>query len=86
MSTEPTNRLEIRMARLEGLYEQINLRLSSLEIDLNRLEDKMDFRFDVLERKVSSAFDKLDRKIEARFSIITLLGAILVVLQVLVAS
>ena len=31
MSTEPANPLEVRMARLEGSYEQINLRLSSLE-------------------------------------------------------
>lgn len=31
MSTEPANPLEVRMARLEGSYEQIDKRLTHLE-------------------------------------------------------
>ena len=35
VTTEPTNPLEVRMARLEGSFEQINLRLTSLETQVS---------------------------------------------------
>lgn len=76
MTTEPANPLEVRMARLEGSYEQINLRLTSLEGGLNRLEDKLESRF-----------NRLDRKLDARFNVLAWLsgglGFVIVVLQVL---
>lgn len=90
MSTEPANPLEVRMARLEGSYEQINLRLSSLEAqtaeirgDLRGLRADIDTKFNTLDQKIDAKFDKLDRKIDARFNLIALLGGLLVVLQVL---
>ena len=108
MSTEPANPIEIRMARLEGLYEQINLRLSSLEGqiaeirgDLRGLRTDIDTKFSTLDGKIdglraytdsqfgtsrretAAQFDKLDKKIDARFNLIALLGALLIVLQVL---
>ena len=52
------------MARLEGSYEQINLRLTSLEGGLNRLEDKLEFRFNHLEANMN----RLEDKLEPRFS------------------
>ena len=64
MTTEPANPLEVRMARLEGSYEQINLRLTSLEGGLNRLEDKLEARFNHLEANMN----RLEDKLEARFS------------------
>lgn len=94
MTTEPANPLEVRMARLEGSYEQINLRLTSLEGGLNRLEDKLEARFshlegnmNRLEDKLESRFDRLDRKIDVRFNVLAWLsgglGFVIVVLQVL---
>ncbi len=94
MTTEPANPLEVRMARLEGSYEQINLRLTSLEGGLNRLEDKLETRFshlegniNRLEDKLESRFDRLDRKIDVRFNVLAWLsgglGFVIVVLQVL---
>ena len=82
------------MARLEGSYEQINLRLTSLEGGLNRLEDKLESRFshlegnmNRLEDKLESRFDRLDRKIDVRFNVLAWLsgglGFVIVVLQVL---
>ncbi len=82
------------MARLEGSYEQINLRLTSLEGGLNRLEDKLEARFshlegnmNRLEDKLESRFDRLDRKIDVRFNVLAWLsgglGFVIVVLQVL---
>ena len=51
MSTSP---LEIRMARIEGAFEQINARLGAIEERLGRLEDRFT-RFD----------DKLDARIDS---------------------
>lgn len=81
MSTEPANPLEVQMARLQGSYEQINLRLSSLE------GQTAEIRGDIrgLRADIDAKFDKLDRKIDARFNLIALLGALLIVLQVLSA-
>ena len=76
MTTEPANPLEVRMARPEGSYGQINLRLTSLEGGLNRLEDKLETRF-----------SHLDRKLDVRFNMLAWpsggLGFVIVVLQVL---
>ena len=62
MSAEPVNPLKVQMARLEGSYEQINLRLSSLEGqtaeirgDIRGLRADIDARFDKLDRKLDSA-------------------------------
>jgi len=81
MSAEPASPLEVQMARLEGSYEQINLRLSSLEGQI--AEIRGDIRG--LRADTDTKFDKLDRRIDARFNLIALLGALLVVLQVLSA-
>lgn len=51
MSTSP---LEIRMAHIEGAFEQINARLGAIEQRLGRLEDRFT-RFD----------DKLDARIDS---------------------
>lgn len=94
MTTEPVNPLEVRMARLEGSYEQTNLRLTSLEGGLNRLEDKLEFRFNHLEAnmnrledKLETRFSHLDRKLDVRFNVLAWLsgglGFVIVVLQVL---
>jgi len=48
----PANPIEIRMARLEGAYEQVSQRLMHI-----------DSRFDGLDRKI----DALDAKIDQRF-------------------
>jgi len=48
----PSSPLEIRMARLEGVYEQVNQRLASI-----------DARF----ASIDARFDAIDRKIDERF-------------------
>jgi predicted nuclease with TOPRIM domain len=58
MSTSP---LEIRMAHLEGAYEQINARLGAIEERLGRLED----RFGRLEDRFIRFDDKLDVRIDS---------------------
>ncbi len=47
-----TDSLEIRMARLEGSYEQINERLGTIEGRLDNLETKVDAGFTELRREV----------------------------------
>lgn len=48
MTAEPANPLEVRMARLEGSYEQIDKRLSSLEGQVAEIRgDIRSFRADV---------------------------------------
>jgi tetrahydromethanopterin S-methyltransferase subunit G len=51
--------MDIRMARLEGAYEQVADRLNGIEA-----------RLDVLDRKVDGRCDSLDRKIDAKFNIL----------------
>jgi hypothetical protein len=48
--------MERRMARLEGAYEQVSLRLTNI-----------DPRFDGLDRKIDLRFDALDKKIDRQF-------------------
>ena len=66
MAAEP---MEIRMARLEGAYEQINVRLASLEREVSALRVDM-----------STQFAEARRRTDAQFSwLLTLiLGSILV--------
>ncbi len=60
MSAQP---LEIRMAHLEGAYEQISERLRGIDGRLTALDQKIDSRFDRLDQKIGA----LDRKMDSRF-------------------
>ena len=67
MSAQP---LEIRMAHLEGAYEQISERLRGIDGRLTALDQKIDSRFDrldqkfgVLGHKMDSRFDAFDKKL-----------------------
>ncbi len=51
MATEP---IEVRMARLEGSYEQIDRRLGSIEDRLGRLETKVDAGAAELRRSIDT--------------------------------
>lgn len=62
MATSP---LDIRMARLEGVYEQMDARLGTiesrlarLEDRLGRLEDRFDVRIDTLRDELVSRMDR----------------------------
>jgi len=61
MSTQP---LEIRMAHLEGAYEQISERLNGIDGRLTALDQKIDARADALERKMDAKFEAVDRRFE----------------------
>ncbi len=50
----PAEPIEVRMARLEGSYEQIDRRLGSIEDRLGRLETKVDAVADRLDRKIDT--------------------------------
>ncbi len=54
MSAQP---FEIRMAHLEGAYEQISERLNGIDGRLTALDQKIDTRFDALDRKMESKFE-----------------------------
>ena len=49
-----THPLGIRMARLEGSYEQIDKRLDRVEINLGRLEDKFETRSNQVDVKMDA--------------------------------
>jgi hypothetical protein len=57
MSAQP---FEIRMARLEGTYEQIDKRLGDLTTTINGRFEQVDSRF----AQVDLRFDGVDRKID----------------------
>ena len=63
MSAQP---LEIRMAHLEGAYEQISERLGGVEARLLALDQKMDSRFDAVDRRFT-AMDGRFAAMEGRF-------------------
>jgi hypothetical protein len=49
--------LDVRMARLEGAYEQINARLGTIETRLDSLGSRMDARFNALESRMEARFN-----------------------------
>ncbi|MGH7659965.1 MAG: hypothetical protein ACRENA_03470 [Vulcanimicrobiaceae bacterium] len=57
MSAQP---LEIRMAHLEGAYEQMSERLRGVDGRLTALDQKIDLRFDGLDQKIESLNRKVD--------------------------
>ncbi len=61
MSAPP---LEIRMAHLEGGYEQIDRRLGAVESRLTTLDQKMETRFTGLDQKIDGARESLTSKID----------------------
>lgn len=73
MLPEPAHPLEVRMARLEGSYEQIDKRLSALEsrLDSGFSEIRADIRG--LRTDTDSKFDAVERKIDGLRNLIFLL-------------
>ena len=59
MTAQP---LEIRMARLEGSYEQVADRLNGIEMRLDHLDTKIDSARDQLSAKIDGVRDVLDTK------------------------
>lgn len=85
MSAQP---LEIRMAHLEGAYEQISERLNGIDGRLTALDQKIDSRFDRIDQKFDLRFEVLDRKVDivgGRF-IVAILGSNAVVLAAIVGA
>jgi predicted nuclease with TOPRIM domain len=72
--------LEIRLARLEGAYEQIADRLNGIDHRLESLEKKID-------QKMDTRFGELDKKIDANLrTVITwMLGQTAVILGAVAA-
>jgi len=51
------------MAHLEGAYEQVSQRLTTIDLRLDGLDRKIDLRFDSLDKKI----DAVDAKHDQRF-------------------
>ena len=73
-ATAPTKPLEVRMARLEGSFEQINLRLTSLETqvsdvrsDIRSLRADVDSKFGSLRADMDGKFDGLRADMDSKF-------------------
>jgi tetrahydromethanopterin S-methyltransferase subunit G len=69
--------LEVRMARLEGAYEQIDKRLGSIEERLARLEGKVDQldsringRIDAMDSRINGRIDAMDSRINGRLDVL----------------
>ncbi len=62
MATGP---LEVRLARLEGSYEQIDRRLGSIEERLGRVEVKIDAMANRLDAKIDAVAGRLGGKVDA---------------------
>ena len=59
MSAQP---LEIRMAHLEGAYEQVSQRLNGIDLRLATLEQKLDGTRDMLLARMHSLEVRMDQK------------------------
>ncbi|WP_142524985.1 hypothetical protein [Methylacidimicrobium cyclopophantes] len=63
----PTDTIEMRMAHLEGAYEQIDKRLGTVEERLALVENKIDgLRRDIDQRfeRVDQRFERIDQRFE----------------------
>jgi len=59
-----TEAMDVRLARLEGAYEQIDRRLGTIEGRLAVLEGKVDGGFVRLDGKMDAGFARLDAKVD----------------------
>ena len=66
-SSMAADALEVRIAHLEGAYEQIDKRLGSLEGRMASLERKVDEGFAHLRRDLTQAIDRVGQKLDATF-------------------
>jgi chromosome segregation ATPase len=57
--------VDVRLARLEGGYQQIDRRLGSIEDRLGRLETKVDAAVDRLDAKIDAQGNALGARIDA---------------------
>lgn len=75
-----TDALEIRMARLEGAYEQINVRLGSLEREVAALRAEFKTEIVGLRSDLNSTADRMRRQMQTQFywTLTFILGAILI--------
>jgi hypothetical protein len=55
------------MARLEGAYEQVGQRLTSIDLRLDGVERKIDALRDAMDTKIDSLRDGMETKIDQRF-------------------
>jgi hypothetical protein len=62
MSAHP---LEVRMAHLEGAYEQVSERLTSIDTRLMGFEQRVEQRFGLLDERLEQRFSQIDRRFEA---------------------
>lgn len=82
MAADPTmaiEALEIRMARLEGAYEQINERLGSVERELGGLRVELKAEIEAMRSAITSEIGDIRRKMDSQFYWVLpfVLGAIL---------
>lgn len=54
--------IEVRMARLEGSYEQVTERLGAIEARLDGMENRLDARMGGVELRIGRLEDKVDRQ------------------------
>jgi len=66
-SSMAADALEIRVAHLEGAYEQIDKRPGSLEGRIVSLERKVDEGFAWLRQDLTQAIDRVGQKLDATF-------------------
>ena len=57
--------LAVRMAHLEGAYEQISERLRGMDGRFTALDQKIDLRFDTLDKKVGALEQKMDSRFDS---------------------
>ncbi len=70
--------VEERVARLEGVFEQVSDRLNSIDARLTSMDDRINGRFGQVEGRfaqVDGRFAQLEQKIDSRFA--WLLGVVL---------
>jgi predicted nuclease with TOPRIM domain len=64
MSAHP---LDIRLAHLEGAYEQISDRLNGFDLRFARLEEKVDRGFATVNERMDRSFEALNQRMDRSF-------------------
>ncbi len=69
----PASPMEVRMARLEGAYEQVSQRLmnidprfDALDRKINLLHEAVDKKIDMIDAKKDQRFNALEQRIDSR--------------------
>lgn len=75
--------IEMRLARLEGSYEQVSARLGAIESLIGQMDTRIDQRISGLDTRIDQRISRLEEKVDGQFHWVV--GLVLIAILVPIA-